>query len=355
MTELPKNWATRSLGQTFRIIGGGTPSTKDSSLWGNDYPWVTSADIHGVRQIRATRYVSQKGVSKSISRIRKDRETRYAKALDDWQAALSEWRNKGEKGRKPRRPGQLRDFRDRLDDIEIKLDQLPHGWAWGRLGFCSMGTEYGTSAKSAATGDVPVIRMGNLQQGRIDWDDLVFTSEEEEIEKYQLRPNDVLFNRTNSPELVGKTAIYRGERPAVFAGYLVRVNQILEIVLPEYLCYFLNSHTARRHGDTVKTDGVNQSNINGNKLQEYPFPYCHVEEQRLIVERLDEKLSAVDASETEITTALTRITALRQSILKRAFSGRLVPQDPSDEPASALLARLQSQSPATPARRRRGA
>ena len=218
-----------------------------------------------------------------------------------------------------------------------------------------MGTEYGTSAKSAGSGEVPVIRMGNLQKGRIDWDDLVFTSEEEEIEKYQLRPNDVLFNRTNSPELVGKTAIYRGERPAVFAGYLVRVNQIPEIVLPEYLCYFLNSHTARRHGDAVKTDGVNQSNINGNKLQEYPFPFCHVEEQRQVVLLLDEKLSAVDASESEITTSLSRIAALRQSILIRAFSGRLVAQNPDDEPASALLARLQSQTPTTPARRKRRA
>ena len=114
-----------------------------------------------------------------------------------------------------------------------------------------------------------------------------------------------------------------------------------------------NSTTARQHGDTVKTDGVNQSNINGNKLQEYPLPYCSIGEQEKIVLLLDEKLSALDATESEITTALAKITALRQSILKKAFSGQLVPQDPSDEPASALLARLGAQTPEVRGRRKK--
>ena len=287
-----------------------------------------------------------------LTRIRSEREARYKQALDDWQQALSEWRAGGEVGRKPAKPSRPRDFRDDLDDIEIELAHLPVGWAWGRLGFCTCGVEYGTSAKSSPTGDVPVIRMGNLQNGVINWADLAFTSDQEEIDKYKLAPSDILFNRTNSPELVGKTAIYRGERPALFAGYLVRINQIDTITLPEYLCYFLNSHMAWQHGDTVKTDGVNQSNINGNKLQEYPFPFCSVAEQAQIVAILDEKLSTINAMETEITAALARITALRQSILKQAFSGRLVPQDPADEPASALLARLRDSAPAPGTRRK---
>lgn len=286
-----------------------------------------------------------------LSRIRKERDASYAAALDGWQTALSEWRAGGEVGRKPGKPSFPRDFRDDLNDIEIVLTELPLGWAWGRLGFATCGVEYGTSAKSSNDGDVPVIRMGNLQNGAIDWSDLAFTSDLEEIEKYALDANDVLFNRTNSPELVGKTAIYRGDRPALFAGYLIRINQIDSTVLPEFLCYFLNSHTARKHGDTVKTDGVNQSNINGNKLQEYPFPFCSLEEQMEIVANLDAKLSSVDAIESEIATALTRITALRQSILKKAFSGQLVPQNPADEPASALLARL-AQAPAPKPRRK---
>ncbi len=190
--------------------------------------------------------------------------------------------------------------------------------------------------------------MGNIQNGKFDWKDLVFTDDEDEIAKYLLREGDVLFNRTNSPELVGKTAIYKSKRPAIFAGYLIRVNQIATIVESQYLNYFLNSHIAKQHGNTVKTDGVNQSNINGEKLVNYPFPFCSLEEQKVIVELLDTKLSETDQLDQTITTALQQAEALRQSILKKAFSGQLVPQDPNDEPASELLARIRAEKAVQP-------
>ena len=275
-----------------------------------------------------------------LARIQSERDTRYKTALDAWQDALAQWRTAGEKGKKPAKLKRPNTFPKELQNLRIDLPELPHGWVWAHLGLCSSGPEYGTAAKSADTGAVPVIRMGNLQRGRIDWDNLAFTSDPSEIEQYSLKPGDVLFNRTNSPELVGKTSIYKGERPALFAGYLVRVNQIEEIASGPYLTYFLNSPIASEHGKTVKTDGVNQSNINASKLQEYPFPYCSSAEQAEIVRILDEKLEAADALEAEIDAALTRADALRQSILKKAFSGQLVPQDPDDEPAAALLERI---------------
>ena len=92
---------------------------------------------------------------------------------------------------------------------------------WGALKEIIDGVEYGSATKSQKQGRVPVLRMGNIQNGKFDWDDLVYTSDEEEIQKYLLKKDDVLFNRTNSPEWVGKTAIYKGERPAIFAGYLI--------------------------------------------------------------------------------------------------------------------------------------
>ena len=84
--------------------------------------------------------------------------------------------------------------------------------------------QYGSSKKSLLKGEIPCLRMGNIQNGEIVWDNIKYAPLDEELDKYLLNKNDVLFNRTNSPDLVGKTAIYRGGRKAVFAGYLIRVN-----------------------------------------------------------------------------------------------------------------------------------
>ncbi|CAI2717522.1 restriction endonuclease subunit S [Nitrospina watsonii] len=227
-----------------------------------------------------------------------------------------------------------RDFKD--EDFSW-LPELPDGWTWERLGWVTSGVEYGTSAKSSKEGDIPVLRMGNIQKAKLDWGDLVYTSDKEEIEKYSLNKGDVLFNRTNSPELVGKAAIYRNENPAIFAGYLIRLNHIETIVDSQYLNFFLNSHVAKQYGNRVKTDGVNQSNINGEKLINYPFPYCSLDEQKQIVERLDERITELDRTENDIVEQLQKAEALRQSILRQAFSGKLAAQDPNDEPTSVLL------------------
>lgn len=282
-----------------------------------------------------------------LARIQKEREARYQQQLEEWESAVKMWETNGKEGKKPSKPKQLKDWEELKKNVLIKLPIIPDSWAWKKLGFLTTGVEYGTSAKSSESGLTPVIRMGNLQNGSIDWSDLVYTSDLEEIEKYSLRKNDVLFNRTNSPELVGKTAKYKGERPALFAGYLIRINQIETIVLSNYVNYFLNSHIAKQYGNSVKTDGVNQSNINGEKLQNYPFPFCSIEEQSIIVEMLEEKLSLTDASLQDIADQLGKAEALRQSILKKAFSGQLVPQDPNDEPASELLARIHAEREAT--------
>src|SRR5690606_12981547 len=112
-----------------------------------------------------------------------------------------------------------------------------------------------------------------------------------------------------------------GERPAIFAGYLIRVNHIQNLLLGDYLNYFLNSHPAKVYGNFVKTDGVNQSNINGQKLCNYPFPFCTIEEQHQIVQEIETRLSVCDKLTTSITESLEKAEALRQSILKKAFEG----------------------------------
>ena len=210
---------------------------------------------------------------------------------------------------------------------------------------------YGSSAKSRKQGQVPVLRMGNIQNGRLDWEDLVYTSDAWEITKYSLQHNDILFNRTNSPELVGKTAIYKSEQAAIYAGYLIRVR-CTELLNPDFLTYCLNSPQGRHYCWQVKSDGVSQSNINAKKLAAFEFGLPPVEEQTEIVRRVEQLFAFADQLEARVAAAQERIDKLTQSILAKAFRGELVPQDPNDEPASVLLERIKAQRAAAPKAKR---
>lgn len=214
---------------------------------------------------------------------------------------------------------------------EIKLERVADGFS------------YGSAAKSAKVGKVPVLRMGNIQDGLLDWEDLVFTSDAAEIEKYRLSPGEVLFNRTNSPELVGKTAVFRGEREAIFAGYLIRIR-CSERLLPDYLNYCLSSPAGREYCWKVKSDGVSQSNINAKKLAAFTFRLPSIAEQEEVVRRVEQLLafSRILVARTE--SATRRVVRLTPSVLAQAFRGELVSQDPADEPADELLLKVRKTS-----------
>ena len=259
-----------------------------------------------------------------LAQIQTAREQHHAEQLADWQTAVKQWEQTCKQGKKPSKPSALKTLEPISKLNEIELTELPNNWFWERLGLITLGVEYGTSAKSQSEGKVPVLRMGNMQNGKIDWTDLVYSNNDEEIEQYLLKKGDVLFNRTNSPELVGKTSIIETDEKAIFAGYLIRINHLTDIVDGRYLTYFLNSIVAKNYGNFVKTDGVNQSNINGQKLMNYPFVFCSLAEQTQIVAILENKLTACDQLACELATQLKQAELLKQAVLKSAFSGSLL-------------------------------
>ena len=168
--------------------------------------------------------------------------------------------------------------------------------------------------------------------------------DEVEMEQYQLLEGDVLTVRSNgSLSIVGKPALVRApDTSFLFAGYLIRLRPIPGSLIAKNLVYLMLEPSIRGQieGKAKSTSGVN--NISAKELQELLVPICSPAEQAELVRILDARLEAADTLEAEIDAALTRAEALRQSILKQAFSGRLVPQDPTDEPAAALLARIKA-------------
>jgi len=155
---------------------------------------------------------------------------------------------------------------------QTEVGPIPDDWSLFSLGRLISSAEYGSSAKSDTEGKTPVLRMGNLQGGKLDWHDLVYTDDEAEAKKYRLRSGDVLFNRTNTIDLVGKTAIYQDERDAIFAGYLIRINVDESALDSRFLNYILNTEFARRYSAKVLSVAVGQANINAQKLKTYPIP-----------------------------------------------------------------------------------
>ena len=164
------------------------------------------------------------------------------------------------------------------------------------LGNLINSTEYGSSKKALDIGEIPVLRMGNIQGGEIDFDDLVYTNDAVEIKKLNLQNGDILFNRTNSPKLVGKSAIFRNQIKSIFAGYLIRIKVNKEKILPEYLNLFLNSSEGKKLHNHYKSVSGNQANINATKLREYKIPLPKLSEQQEIINEIKNEKDLIDVN-----------------------------------------------------------
>ena len=229
-------------------------------------------------------------------------------------------------------------------DEEIPFE-IPVGWEWCRLRDVIYPPKYGTSSKSLSYGDVPVLRMGNIQDGKVVYDKLVFSNNVEDNRKYILQDGDLLFNRTNSAELVGKTAIFKGNRHVIYAGYLILLRPIK--TNSEYLNYIFSSPYVRSYCKEVKTIGVQQCNINAEKISQLLVPIAPFEEQMRIVDKIKEVLPSVDKysiSQYNLDSLNVSLSeCLKKSILQEAIQGKLVPQIAEEGTAKELLEQIKKE------------
>lgn len=286
-----------------------------------------------------------------LQRIRQEREARYQQQVDDWKTAVQEWEAKGKEGKKPAKPRKPKPL-ELLDEVHLeKLHKLPDGWLWVNTGNLIEEPSYGTSRKcSYESRGYGVLRIPNIVEEEVDPADLKFAPFTEiEASQYSLTSGDILMIRSNgSVSIVGRCALVRKcDEQYLYAGYLIRIRPLAKVVDSPFMVTQLRSHSLRNQIEQAakSTSGVN--NINAKEIQRLHLAICSLPEQKEIVRLLEAQFEAIEQNEREIDAALTRADALRQSILKKAFSGQLVPQDSNDEPASALLDRIRQEREAT--------
>ena len=280
-----------------------------------------------------------------LARIRKEREARYQQQLTDWKTATVQWEANGKTGKKPTRPRKLKPVEPLSEKELAELPELPEGWAAMRYGnLCSV-VRNGLSAKPVGSEGYKIARISAVRPMVFDYSDYRFLRcVSDKATEYSLKRGDLVFTRYNgSRRYVGVCAMFNGNHTRLFPDKLIQTRPDLPSIEPEFLEKALNSGFSRAFLETKIRTTAGQSGVSGSDIKDTPALLCSLAEQHEIVRILEEQFSAIEQNEREIDAALQRAEALRQAILKRAFSGKLVPQDANDEPASVLLERIRAE------------
>lgn len=216
--------------------------------------------------------------------------------------------------------GRLRPPREVAPELyqETALGWLPRGWEPTSLKTLVPRAVYGSSdALSDDANGVPVLRMNNIQDGRFDVSNLRFAGGRAPVPDLLLKRDDILFNRTNSMEHVGKAALWREELPsASFASYLVRLDYDRRLIRPEYLLYWLNLPATQTEMRRYATPGVHQVNINPTSLRRLVCAHpTDVDEQARIVNSVAALDTAIDADRAFAAKLRSQRTALLRDLL----------------------------------------
>lgn len=231
-----------------------------------------------------------------------------------------------------------------ISEDEIPFD-IPESWKWVRWGNLSFSIQYGYNAPAKKSGRIKMVRISDIQEGKVVWDTVPFCDiKEEEIPTYLLSINDILFARTGGT--VGKSYIVK-EIPeeAIYAGYLIR-TRYSDMLCPEYLYYFMQTHlywTQLRNG-TIATA---QPNCNGQTLSKMILPLPPLAEQKRIVAKIEELIPLVDRYAVAYE-KLEQVNAkfpddMKKSILQYAIQGKLVEQRAEEGTGEELYQQMQAE------------
>lgn len=204
--------------------------------------------------------------------------------------------------------------------------KLPDGWSWVRLKDVIQEAQAGFACGERDAEGIVQLRMNNLDtRGHFVWDDVLRVPKEgNNVEPFLLVPGDVLFNNTNSTELVGKSALFTGYvEPIVYSNHFTRLRTVRDALLPEILANWLNQQWQQGVFATICNSWIGQSAVKADKLLNLEIPLPPLHEQRRIAAILKAQMAAVEKARAAAEAELTAINALPAALLRRAFSGEL--------------------------------
>jgi len=205
-------------------------------------------------------------------------------------------------------------------------DELPAGWKWVKLGDVIANVQPGFACGTRAADGIVQLRMNNVTRGGgFNWDELTrVPSDVKDMSKYWLQPNDVLFNNTNSAELVGKSALFESfTEGVVYSNHFSRLRPDDQKLDAQFLAKWLLDTWANGTFESICNRWVGQAAVPKTKLLELPIPLPPLEEQKRIASELDDKIAGVKLAEASIQQELDTIEAMPAALLRKAFSGGL--------------------------------
>ena len=276
-----------------------------------------------------------------LTRIKQERAARYEKQLKEWHIDVTVWEADGKSGKKPAEPKKPPELTGVRDPWKDKLPQLPENWGWVRVGD-SCEVVRGGSPRPAGDsryydGTIPFLKVADLTRtGGVYLDTHSFSIKEAGLHKTRLVEPPILM-LSNSGATLGVPKVCRirttfNDGIAAFLG--LDENDLL------YHYYFWASKTLELR---AINQGAAQPNLNTGLIEETFIPLCSRKEMQVVAREVESSLSRCDQLAADIDTEIMKSVALRQAILKKAFAGQLIPQDPHDEPASVLLDRIRAE------------
>jgi len=223
------------------------------------------------------------------------------------------------------------------DEIEAPF-KIPESWEWTTISEIASSILYGVSESAKGSGNYKLLRITDIQNNKVKWETVPFTNyDENKAQPYLLQDGDILFARTGAT--VGKSYLVEGlSQPSIYASYLIRV-QTPSVMLPSYIkCFFESGYYWEQI--SLSSVGIGQPNVNGTTLAGLSIPIPPYQEQLRISNEVERWFAVIDELENNEGDLLKAIDQAKSKILDLAIHGKLVPQDPNDEPAIDLLKRI---------------